>query len=79
MSSIFEMDDQHFEVVVNDQKQYSVWPKEWPVPTGWNAVGISGLRPDCLRHIEAIWTDMRPHSLAARRADKQPHVASGRS
>jgi len=63
MSSIFEKDDQHFEVVVNDEHQYSVWPKGWQVPAGWSEVGMTGLRSDCLNYIEANWVDMRPRSL----------------
>jgi MbtH protein len=63
MTSIFESDEQHFEVVVNHENQYSLWPKNWDIPTGWRAVGQSGLKADCLRHIESVWTDLRPRSL----------------
>lgn len=52
-----------YDVVVNDEQQYSVWPNGRPLPLGWHAVGFSGAREACLAHIETLWTDMRPLSL----------------
>jgi MbtH protein len=64
-------DDTHrYVVVVNDEEQYSIWPEEQPLPTGWRADGVSGARAECLAHIDAVWTDMRPASL--RRAMAEP-------
>lgn len=63
MVSIFENDEQYFEVVVNHENQYSLWPKNWDIPAGWHATGVGGLKADCLRHIESVWTDPRPQSL----------------
>ena len=59
------------QVVVNDEEQYSIWPAEAPPPAGWRAEGFSGTREDCLAHIDAAWTDMRPRSVreAVRKAD----------
>jgi len=50
-------------VVVNDEEQYSIWPAVRPLPSGWYDAGFTGGRQDCLDHIEARWTDMRPRSL----------------
>jgi len=47
-------------VVVNDEGQYSIWRLGLPIPVGWRTDGFSGAREDCLRHIEEVWTDMRP-------------------
>lgn len=47
-------------VVVNEQEQYALWPAERELPTGWQAEGTRGDEQECLRHIEAVWTDMRP-------------------
>ena len=33
------------------------------IPAGWEAVGKSGPKPECLEHIKEVWTDMRPRSL----------------
>jgi len=52
-----------FDVVVNDEEQYSIWTVGRPLPAGWHAAGVRGTREECLEHIEAVWTDMRPKSL----------------
>lgn len=56
-------EDTHFEVVVNPQEQYSIWPTFKPIPEGWTAVGFKGTKPECLDHINEVWVDMRPKSL----------------
>jgi MbtH protein len=52
-----------YRVVVNHEGQYSIWPEERPLPPGWSAEGTGGDREECLRHIEIVWTDMRPLSV----------------
>lgn len=52
-----------YTVVVNHEEQYSIWPADRELPLGWNAVGKSGLKAECLAYIEEVWTDMRPLSL----------------
>jgi MbtH protein len=49
-------------VVCNDEAQYSIWPADRPVPSGWKEEGVRGTRVDCLTYIERVWTDMRPLS-----------------
>jgi MbtH protein len=56
-------------VVVNDEEQYSIWREDKSVPAGWRAIGKRGPKAECLQHIEAVWTDMRPLSLRKRMAD----------
>lgn len=56
-------DDREYVVVVNDEEQYSVWLAVRDLPAGWRAEGTRGSRPECLAHIERVWTDMRPLSL----------------
>ncbi|WP_158853298.1 MbtH family protein [Saccharothrix deserti] len=58
--------DTIFQVVVNDQDQYSIWFADRELPTGWTAVGTTGTKQECLQHIEAVWTDMRPRSVRER-------------
>ncbi|MDQ2835881.1 MAG: MbtH family NRPS accessory protein [Actinomycetota bacterium] len=52
-----------YQVVINSEEQYSIWPVVKAVPTGWRATGVAGTKQDCLDHIEQVWTDMRPLSL----------------
>jgi MbtH protein len=52
-----------YQVVVNDEDQYSVWFADASIPLGWRAVGVQGPKDVCLAHIESIWKDMRPKSL----------------
>lgn len=59
-------DDTRYQVVVNHEEQYSIWPADRELPLGWQAEGFSGSKTDCLRHIEEVWTDMRPLSLRRR-------------
>ena len=53
-------------VVINDEDQYSVWPDSQDIPDGWRTEGFAGGRQECLNHIDAVWTDMRPRSLRDR-------------
>jgi MbtH protein len=59
-------------VVVNQEEQYSIWPK-WKkeIPLGWRTVGKEGSKEECLAYIEEVWTDMRPLSLRKAMAEKQ--------
>ncbi len=50
-------------VVVNDEKQYSVWPVGRDLPVGWHVDGFTGTEEECLAYIDQVWTDMRPASL----------------
>ncbi len=56
-------DDDLYEVVVNDEQQYSIWPNDREIPLGWHKVGQSGVRQKCLEYIASVWEDMRPLSL----------------
>jgi MbtH protein len=52
-----------YQVVVNDEEQYSIWLAESAVPNGWRPIGRSGPKADCLQYINQVWTDLRPASL----------------
>ncbi|MEV7401963.1 MbtH family NRPS accessory protein [Streptomyces sp. NPDC091267] len=58
-----EEDNRTYQVVVNEEEQYSLWPAEKELPLGWRAEGKTGLKAECLAHINEVWTDMRPLSL----------------
>lgn len=57
-----------YEVVVNDEEQYSIWPQGLDLPVGWRAVGRAGKKPECLAYIRDVWTDMRPLTLRKKMA-----------
>lgn len=64
MSNEHEADDDTiYQVVLNDEAQYSIWPLHRELPAGWHAEGTQGPRDACLARIEEVWTDMRPLSL----------------
>jgi MbtH protein len=63
MSSEDREDTTVYKVVVNHEEQYSIWPAYKENPLGWNDVGKSGLKAECLAYIKEVWTDMRPLSL----------------
>jgi MbtH protein len=52
-----------YEVVLNHEEQYSIWPAEKALPPGWNKAGKQGPKEECLSYIKEVWTDMRPLSL----------------
>jgi MbtH protein len=55
--------ERRYRVVVNHEDQYSVWPCDRELPAGWTDEGTQGDRESCLKHIDQVWTDMRPRSL----------------
>ena len=58
-----EDDKTIYEVVVNHEEQYSIWPADREPPLGWTLVGKKGSKKEVLDYIEEVWTDMRPLSL----------------
>ncbi|HAT29991.1 MAG TPA: MbtH family protein [Janthinobacterium sp.] len=61
--------EQLYEVVINAQRQYSLWPAQRPVPGGWQATGFCDSRAQCLEHIGVVWRDLREHDAQAALAD----------
>ena len=52
-----------YKVVMNHEEQYSIWPADRDNALGWQDVGKTGSKEECLAHIKEVWTDMRPLSL----------------
>ncbi|MGW5722495.1 MbtH family protein [Amycolatopsis sp. NPDC003865] len=55
-----------YQVLLNDEGQYSLWPADKEVPAGWHPDGTRGTRQECMDHVDEVWTDMRPRSLRER-------------
>lgn len=53
---------QEFRIVLNPERQYSIWPVDQPLPEGWQATGRSGTKAECLAFIDAAWRDTNPLS-----------------
>jgi MbtH protein len=58
-----------YDVVVNDEEQYSIWPAHRELPRGWHRADKQGQKAECLAYIETVWTDMRPLSLRKKMAE----------
>ena len=52
-----------YEVVINHEEQYSLWPAEKTIPNGWRAAGKRDTQAACLEFIRENWTDMTPLSV----------------
>jgi uncharacterized protein YbdZ (MbtH family)/MFS family permease len=59
-------DDARYEVLRNDEDQYSLWLAGHDVPAGWHRVGKEGTKDECSAYVDEVWTDMRPRSLRER-------------
>jgi MbtH protein len=56
-------EDATYQVLINDEEQYSLWLADHDIPDGWRAVGKEGSKADCMAYVDEVWTDMRPRSL----------------
>ena len=52
----------NYQVVLNHEGQFSIWLADEALPAGWTAEGKVGSKEECLQHIAAVWTDLRPAS-----------------
>jgi MbtH protein len=56
-------EDTTYQVLRNDEDQYSLWPADYEVPAGWHQAGKQGSKAECMAYVDEVWTDMRPRSL----------------
>ncbi|MCA1438352.1 MULTISPECIES: MbtH family NRPS accessory protein [unclassified Bradyrhizobium] len=66
-----ENQDGQFQVVVNGEEQYSIWPLGREVPSGWQLAPKTGSKEECLTYVEQVWGDMRPASLRGERSPER--------
>lgn len=55
-----------YKVIVNHEEQYSIWPADRENALGWNDVGKTGTKAECLAYIKEISENDRPNSPLAR-------------
>jgi MbtH protein len=60
-----------YQVVMNDEEQYSIWPADRELALGWRYAGKTGPKAECLAYIEEVWTDMRPLSLRKKMEERE--------
>lgn len=65
-------DDARYQVLRNDEDQYSLWPADLEVPAGWSQAGKEGTQEECSAYVDEVWTDMRPRSLRERMDAETP-------
>jgi MbtH protein len=63
-------EDTQYQVLLNDEEQYSLWPADREIPAGWRPDGFQGTKDECTAHVDEVWTDMRPRSLREAMADQ---------
>ena len=68
-----EDDKTLYTVVINDEKQYSIWPTGRELPSGWKSVGKTGTKKECVDYISKVWVDLRPESLRRKRQEEKEH------
>lgn len=51
-----------YEVLINHEAQYSIWPNFKALPQGWRIVGKNGDKEACLAYIKEVWADMGSQS-----------------
>jgi MbtH protein len=59
----FEDPDGRYLVLINGERQYSLWPSFAEVPSGWTVALTETDRQSALDYVNENWTDMRPQSL----------------
>ncbi|MFC8827465.1 amino acid adenylation domain-containing protein [Streptomyces sp. NPDC057137] len=52
-----------YQVVFNQEQQYSVWSAHREPPAGWQREGYTGTKQACLTRIASVWRDLRPLSV----------------
>lgn len=65
-----------YKVVINHEEQYSIWPASRENPLGWQDVGRTGSKAECLAYIKEVWTDMRSLSLRKRMEEAAQNPSS---
>ncbi|MFB8280459.1 MbtH family protein [Nocardia colli] len=64
-----EPEQRTFQVLINGEEQYSLFPVELAVPGGWRQAEFTGTEAECMAFVDRVWTDMRP--LSQRTSDRQ--------
>ena len=58
-----EDNKESYQILINIEEQYSLWPADKVIPLGWNHVFGPSDKESCLAYVKEVWIDMRPKSL----------------
>ena len=47
-------DDARYQVLRNDEDQYSLWPADLEVPAGWHPAGKEGTQEECSAYVDEV-------------------------
>ncbi|WP_084722983.1 MbtH family protein [Streptomonospora alba] len=74
------LDDPRFDhvVLVNNQRQHSLWPASVATPQGWVPAYGPASRGDCLDYVRQHWADIRPANVPDTRCDHRSPGTGGR-
>ncbi|AJC52666.1 hypothetical protein GZL_00058 [Streptomyces sp. 769] len=67
MTHPFDDPDGVYQVLVNEEQQQSLWPRDVRAPAGWSPVFGPDTRDACVDYVESHWLDLRPASTRAAR------------
>ena len=62
-------EDFEYQVLVNHEEQYSLWPTFRDIPNGWKQIGPIGTKQECLDYVNEVWADITPLSVRKRMAE----------
>jgi MbtH protein len=71
MRNPFEATDGSYLALVNASGQWSLWPAQITVPSGWSVAFGPAARTACLTHVESSWTDLRSNPATGAQAEKR--------
>jgi MbtH protein len=63
------IDGDRFQVLINAEGQFSLWPAGQAAPGGWTPIGRVGSKGDCLAYVDSNWLDLRPKTSRRRMAN----------
>ena len=46
------------QIVVNDAREFAVWPSARPLPAGWRPAGRTGTREELLTHLRSSFAPL---------------------
>ena len=72
MTAPFEVPPGSYNVLVNGEGQYSLWPLFLAVPQGWRTAAAAGTRSQCLALIEEQSPGRQPMATMPARVDGVP-------
>lgn len=58
-----QVSEPSYQVVVNNEEQYALWPQHLTIPDGWRNAGKNGSKDECLAFVKEVWSDLTPLSL----------------